>query len=385
VTSDAPRPKRAVELAGGLWVVAERTLPTELMTPAARGALDQVVAMAARHVTVVQKLAERSRLAHIETRELRADLQRLEPTGAVVARSPAMRDAVERVRLVAMHPTTVLLTGESGTGKEVLARELHKRSPRGHRAMLHVNCGAIAEHLVESELFGHERGAFTGADRPHVGLFERAHRGTLLLDEIGELPLPAQAKLLRVLQERTIRRVGGTAQIDVDVRVIAATHRSLAEMVTAGTFREDLLYRLDVFAIRVPPLRERPGDLAPLVHAIVAELAGRLSIEPPPVTRTLLDALAAHTWPGNVRELANVLETALILGDRKALVIPRELVRTPRKPGFASAMRATIEETLRLTRGKIYGDDGAAARLGLPPATLQSKMKKLGIERRAFR
>jgi len=385
VPSTAGRSKRAVELAHGLWLVAERALPAELTAPAVRSALDQVVEMATRHVTVVQKLAERSRLAHVETRELRADLQRLEPTGAIVARSAAMRDTLERVRLVAAHPTTVLLTGESGTGKEVLAREIHRRSQRAHRAMLHVNCGAIAEHLVESELFGHERGAFTSADRTHVGLFERAHRGTLLLDEVGELPLAAQAKLLRVLQERTVRRVGGTAEISVDVRVIAATHRSLAEMVAARTFREDLMYRLDVFAIHVPPLRERVGDLAPLVHAIVGELAARLAIEPPPVTRTLLEALGAHTWPGNVRELANVLETALILGDRKALVIPRELVRAPRRAGFALAMRATIEEALRLTRGKIYGDDGAAARLALPPATLQSKMKKLGIDRRSFR
>jgi MoxR-like ATPase len=173
-----------------------------------------------------------------------------------------MRDAVERAHRVAVHPTTVLLTGESGSGKEVLAREIHRCSPRAHRSMLQLNCGAIPESLVESELFGHERGAFTGADRVHAGLFERAHGGTLFLDEVGELPLGTQVKLLRVLQDQRISRIGGAAVIEVDVRLIAATNRTLTAMVADGTFREDLYYRLDVFAIRVPPLRERRADLA---------------------------------------------------------------------------------------------------------------------------
>jgi transcriptional regulator with PAS, ATPase and Fis domain len=299
-----------------------------------------------------------------------------------------MREVVERARRVAVHPTTVLITGESGSGKEVVAREIHRCSPRGHRPIVVVNCGAIPESLVESELFGHERGAFTGADRLHVGVFERAHRGTLLLDEIGELPVAAQVKLLRVLQERTIRRVGGTVEIEVDVRLIAATNRSLAAMVDAGTFRQDLYYRLDVFSIRVPPLRERREDLAPLASALVVQLAERLEMTPPPVTRAVLAKLAAHSWPGNVRELANVLETSLILGGGRSLELVDEFSRRREAdvngPRFEAAVRSAIEESLRATRGKIYGIDGAAARLGLKPGTLQSKMKKLGIRRDGF-
>jgi transcriptional regulator with PAS, ATPase and Fis domain len=257
--------------------------------------------------------------------------------------------------------------------------------------MLQLNCGAIPASLIESELFGHERGAFTGADRVHVGLFERAHRGTLFLDELGELPLVAQVKLLRVLQERQIRRVGGTAVIDVDVRLIAATNRKLDEMVNDGTFREDLYYRLDVFSIRVPSLRERRGDLAPLVSSLVGQLAQKLGTDAPRVTRAALARLEAHDWPGNVRELMNVLETAMILGGGRSLELPEEFARRtsrtlpdPTGSRFEHAMRNTIEESLRATRGKIYGAEGAAARLGLKPGTLQSKMKKLGIRRDDF-
>jgi formate hydrogenlyase transcriptional activator len=303
-----------------------------------------------------------------------------------VARSPAMRDAVERAHRVAAYPTTVLLTGESGSGKEVLAREIHRRSPRARRPMLQLNCGAIPESLVESELFGHERGAFTGADRVHAGLFERADGGTLFLDEVGELPLGTQVKLLRVLQDQRISRVGGTAVIEVDVRLIAATNRTLTAMVNGGTFREDLYYRLDVFAIRVPPLRERRADLVPLVKVLLAQLSKKLGIASPQLTRAALAKLEAHDWPGNVRELMNVLETALILGEGRTLELP-ELARRTNKgvtTQFDGAVREAIEESLRATRGKIYGTDGAAARLGLKPGTLQSKMKKLGIRRPEF-
>jgi formate hydrogenlyase transcriptional activator len=392
-TVDPTPDQSAAIIAPGLAVVATRPLPAEYERPEFRAALEQVIASATRHMTVVQRVASLSRRAHVEGRELRADLQRLGPHAEVVARSAAMREVLARAQLVAAHPTTVLITGESGSGKEVLAREIHRRSPRAHRSMLQLNCGAIPETLVESELFGHERGAFTGADRVHIGLFERAHRSTLFLDEVGELPLSAQVKLLRVLQERQVRRVGGAAQIDVDVRLIAATNRPLAAMVADGRFREDLYYRLDVFAIRVPPLRERRGDLAPLVTALLAQLSERLGLDPPPVTRTVLSRLDAHDWPGNVRELANVLETALILGNARALELPEDFTQrttrrskaAPDRPRFESAVREAIEESLRATRGKIYGSDGAAARLGLKPATLQSKMQKLGIRRHDFR
>ncbi len=385
-----PDPK-ADTIAEGLAVIATRPMPAELTTPAFREALAQVIATATRHMSVVQRVATLSRRAHVESRELRADLQRLEDPGEIVARSQAMRDALARTRLVAAHPTTVLLVGESGSGKEVLAREIHRRSPRAHRPMLHLNCGAIPESLIESELFGHERGAFTGADRMHVGMFERADRGTLFLDEVGELPLSAQVKLLRVLQERQIRRVGSTAVVAVDVRLIAATNRSLAAMVADGTFREDLYYRLDVFAIRVPSLRERRGDLAPLVGSLVEQLARKLGFEPPPVTRAVLSKLDSHDWPGNVRELMNVIEVSLILGSGRSLELPEEFSNRSKhteasvRPRLESAVREAIEQSLRQTRGKIYGGDGAAARLGLKPGTLQSKMKKLGIRRDNFR
>ncbi len=388
---DGPSDTKAKVLVPGLAIVLTGRMPEMLATPEFRDLLGRIVHMATRQMEVVQRVAKLSRRAHVQSRELRADLERLEPSAEIVARSAAMRDALARVHLVAAHPTTVLITGESGTGKEVLAREIHRSSPRGHRAMLQLNCGAIPENLVESELFGHECGAFTGADRTHLGLFERADRGTLFLDEVGELPLAAQVKLLRVLQERQIRRVGGAAQIDVDVRLIAATNRSLAAMVADGTFREDLYYRLDVFAIRVPPLRDRRGDFGPLVSALVRELADKLGVDAPPVTRALLTKLEAHDWPGNVRELMNVLETALILGGGRSLELPEEFTRRSAKsandatrPRFEGAIRDAIEESLRATRGKIYGTDGAAARLGLKPGTLQSKMRKLGIRREDF-
>ena len=386
----SPHP-RAVSVAPGLAVVPAHSLPPAFTSDEFRTVLGQIVETAARHMTVVQRVADLSRRAHVQSRELRASLERLDPHTDVVARSPAMRAALERAQRVAAYPTTVLLTGESGSGKEVLAREVHRRSTRAHRPMLQLNCGAIPDSLIESELFGHERGAFTGADRVHVGLFERAHRATLFLDEVGELPLAAQVKLLRVLQERQIRRVGGTAVIDVDVRLIAATNRNLAAMVSDGTFREDLYYRLDVFTIHVPPLRERRADFAALVSALIGQLALKLDISPPQVTRAALGRLEAHDWPGNVRELMNVLETALILGGGNSLALPEEFTRrTSRKsadvvgPRFSHAMRTTIEESLRATRGKIYGTDGAAARLGLKPGTLQSKMKELGIRRDDF-
>lgn len=386
----SPADPRAITIAPGLAVTLGGRLREEYATVVFRDVLGRIVETAARHLDVVQRVATLSRRAHVASRELRADLQRLESATQIVARSTAMRDAVARAHLVAAHPTTVLITGESGSGKEVLAREIHGRSPRAHRPMMQLNCGAIPEHLVEGELFGHERGAFTGADRAHAGLFERAHRGTLFLDELGELPLQAQVKLLRVIQERRLRRVGGTAEIEVDVRLIAATNRPLAAMVANGSFREDLYYRLDVFAIRVPPLRERRGDLAPLVTALVAQLAEKLDIKPPPVTRTVLAKLDSHDWPGNVRELMNVLETALILGGGESLELPEELARrslrktVDTRPKFETAVREAIEESLRATRGKIYGSDGAAARLGLKPGTLQSKMRKLGIRREEY-
>jgi transcriptional regulator with GAF, ATPase, and Fis domain len=379
-------------LATGLAVVPTAALPDFCTSPAFRQALGQAVAAATRHLDVIKRVAQVSRRAHSENRELRADLDRLGHHGEIVARSVAMQAVLARVGLVARHPTTVLLSGESGTGKEVLAREIHGRSGRSHRPLIQLNCGAMPEALVESELFGHERGAFTGADRVHMGAFERAHRGTLFLDEVGELPLAAQAKLLRVLQDRRIRRIGGETELEVDVRLIAATNRRLSAMVPEGAFREDLYYRLDVFAIHIPPLRERRGDLGPLVSTLARDLAQKLALPVPSISRAFLTRLEAHDWPGNVRELMNTLETAMILGGGSGLELPDDFPRRSKRGDvgcpdprrFESAVRLAIEDALRATRGKIYGSDGAAARLGLPPGTLQSKMRRLGVQRGSF-
>ncbi len=378
----------AIMLAPNLAVVVRGALPDYVTGTEFQRALTQVITAAAEHAEVIQRVARLSQRAHTENRALRADLARLEHRTRIVARSVAMRAAIARAERVARHTSTVLLLGESGTGKEVLAHEIHRLSLRGHRSIVQINCGAIPEGLLDSELFGHERGAFTGADRKHVGAFERAHRGTLFLDEVAELPPGAQVKLLRVLQERQLRRVGGEVQIDVDVRLIAATNRSLAAMVEQGTFREDLYYRLDVFSIQLPPLRDRRGDLPLLAAQLVDELARKLGMSAPTISRSVLARLEAHDWPGNVRELMNVLETALILGDGKTLELPDELRRRskPRttEAGLKAMIRSTIEDALRTTHGKIYGTGGAAELLGLKPGTLQSKMVKLGIRRDGF-
>jgi formate hydrogenlyase transcriptional activator len=369
--------RRAIELVPNLRIATSGALPDYFANRAFLDALAQVIETARRQIETIERLAAVSRQSFAKGKELREAIARAEHGNGLVARSSRMQGVLARVQLVARHPTTVLVTGESGTGKELVARELHRLSPRSHRPFLMLNCGAIPPELVESELFGHERGAFTGADRAHAGIFERANGGTLLLDELGDLPLAAQAKLLRVLQERTVRRVGGTHELPFDVRVIAATHRDLR----SGAFREDLYYRLAVFQIEVPPLRARREDIAPLATALIAELAQKLGVPPTTLSTTDLAALESYDWPGNVRELRNVLETILVIGELPAFA-HRAALRA--NTSLDAATREAIEDALRSTHGKIYGASGAAARLGLPPATLQSKMKKLGIDRVAF-
>ena len=234
---------------------------------------------------------------------------------AIVGRHPKLRAALKLLRRVAATEATVLLTGESGTGKELFARAIHGLSPRRGGPFAAVNCAAIPEALVENELFGHEKGAFTGADRRQAGRFEAAAGGTLFLDEIGELPLAVQGKVLRVLEERTFERIGGGPTLNADVRLVAATNRDLSGMVAAGSFRADLYYRLEVFPIELPPLRERPSDVPHLVRHLLAEIAARLGRQPPAPDAEALELLAAQSWPGNVRELGNVLERAVILSE----------------------------------------------------------------------
>src|ERR1700680_3978118 len=308
----------------------------------------------------------------------------------IVGNSAALRRVLEIVRIVAATNATVLINGETGTGKELIAEAIHKCSERSHGPFVKVNCAAIPAGLLESELFGHERGAFTGAVTRSIGRFERANRGSLCLDEIGDLPLELQPKILRVIQERQFERLGSAATIQSDVRVICATHRDLVEMVNKREFRADLFYRLSVFPIEVPPLRERPEDIRLLVHHFAMDYAARMNKRITGVSDDFMAVLQRHSWPGNVRELQNFIERSVILSTRAVLSgPPPELTHiTPDgsispKPSAPVTLQQVesshIVETLQKTEGVIGGPKGAAARLGLPRTTLISKMKRLGI------
>jgi transcriptional regulator with GAF, ATPase, and Fis domain len=307
-----------------------------------------------------------------------------------VGESDAVRRVLEKVAQVAATDATVLIRGETGTGKELIARAIHRASARRLKPLVAVNCGAIASGLVESELFGHEKGAFTGALARRLGQFELAQGGTLFLDEIGDLSPALQVKLLRVLQEGELVRVGGTQPVKVDVRVIAATHRDLPAMVQAGEFRQDLYYRLNVFPILIPPLRDRPEDLPLLVRHLAARYATRLGKRIDTIPEAVLARLAAYAWPGNVRELANLLERSVIVTRGSVLELAEWAtgVHAPVAPAAPASPRALLEverehilQTLERTRWKVSGPGGAAEALGLKPTTLEARMKKLGIER----
>jgi transcriptional regulator with GAF, ATPase, and Fis domain len=315
------------------------------------------------------------------------------------SRSAAVREVARRARQVAETDTPVLILGETGTGKERLAAAIHKWSRRAEQPFVTLNCAAIPEGLLESELFGHVKGAFTGASRDRPGRFQMANGGTLLLDEIGELPVPLQAKLLRVLQEGRFEPVGNDRPVKVDVRVLAATHVVLEKAIRERRFREDLYYRLSVFPLHLPPLRERLEDLPALAAALLEEQARRTGRRGRRVTPEGLKHLAAYEWPGNIRELANVLERATILSPRRELgpaVLDLPAGTEAHRRGAAhvsgagrhlatldDVQRAHIERALAVTGGRIYGKGGAAERLGLKPSTLQSRMKKLAVRRAA--
>lgn len=322
---------------------------------------------------------------------------------AIVGAGGGLRAVMERVSQVAPSDVPVLILGDTGSGKEVIARAIHTRSPRAAGPFVRVNCGAIPPELIDSELFGHEKGAFTGATDTRPGWFERADGGTLLLDEVGELPLAAQVRLLRVLQEDHVFRVGGSRPIDVDVRVIAATHRDLPAMVGEKAFREDLWYRLAVFPIRIPSVRERPEDIPDLVRHLAAKSCARIGTRSIPPSEADIALMAAYPWPGNVREMGAVMDRAVILGGGERLEIARALggfapAHTPvspapmRDPGrpesfptLDDAMRDHIAAALRRTRGRIEGPNGAAALLAINPHTLRARMRKLGLDWRAIR
>jgi formate hydrogenlyase transcriptional activator len=303
----------------------------------------------------------------------------------IIGNSVALQRVLEIVRVVAPTDATVLINGETGTGKELIAEAVHKCSGRSNGPFVKVNCAAIPAGLLESELFGHERGAYTGAFARSVGRFERANRGTLFLDEIGDLPLELQPKLLRVIQERQFERLGGAASIHTDVRVICATHRNLFEMINERQFRADLFYRLSVFPISLPPLRERPEDIRLLVAHFAADCAARMRKRVTAISEEFMGALVRHSWPGNVRELQNLIERSVILSP--STVVTGSLTELTNKSKSSPAVtledaeRSLILQTLQQTNGVIGGRDGAAARLGLPRTTLISKMKRLGINR----
>ncbi|MBT8479167.1 MAG: sigma 54-interacting transcriptional regulator, partial [Gemmatimonadetes bacterium] len=339
----------------------------------------------------IEELQEFKRQLEDENLFLRQELETTHGFADIVGESDALVYVLHRVEQVAATDTTVLIEGETGVGKELVARAIHRRSLRATRPFITVDCGALPANLIESELFGHEKGSFTGAMGLRKGRFELAHGGTIFLDEIGELPPDLQVKLLRVLETGEFSRVGASRSQTVDARVIAATNRHLEAEVEAGRLREDLFYRVHVYPITVPPLRERPEDIPLLVHHFVRRLSGHLGKEIDTVPGPTMRRLTEYGWPGNVRELQNVLERSVILSDGSALGLP---------PGFGAARAASpgpiqtdlnvpldtlerehIRNVLASTEWKIEGENGAAGRLGLKPSTLRSRMKKHGIRR----
>jgi transcriptional regulator with GAF, ATPase, and Fis domain len=343
--------------------------------------------------------------AEADKRSLLTRMGRKELGDTIVGADSGLRGVMERAALVARSDVHVLILGETGTGKEVIARVIHTQSERHAGPFLRVNCGAIPMELVDSQLFGHEKGSFTGAVDTHQGWFERANGGTLLLDEVGELPLAAQVRLLRILQDGWMERVGGHQAIHVDVRIVAATHRDLATMVTEGKFREDLWYRIAVFPILLPPLRERREDIARLARHFAERAAARFVLPLALPTPEDIHLLTSYSWPGNIRELSAVIDRAAILGDGKRLEIATALGpgAQPRKesagifaapaaavsggefPSLDEAMSRHIESALTRTRGRIEGRRGAAAILKINPHTLRARMRKLKIDWRKYR
>jgi formate hydrogenlyase transcriptional activator len=305
----------------------------------------------------------------------------------IIGADRGLNHVLDAVGLVAPADASVLIQGETGTGKELIARAIHDQSPRRHQPYVKVNCAAIPAGLLESELFGHERGAFTGAVMQSKGRFQLADRGTLFLDEVGDLPLELQPKLLRVLQEREFERLGSNHTIRVNVRVVAATNLDLVQMVNERRFRADLFYRLNVFPITVPPLRERPDDIPELVWHFVGRFAARMNRNIDVIPDCVMEVLERHHWPGNIRELQNFVERAVVFSEGRVLRPPLEALQAmtrssepgPYSKTLAEAERDHILEVLQHSGGVLGGDNGAAARLGLKRTTLQYRMRKLGI------
>lgn len=356
-----------------------------------------------RRLRELQALRE---AAEADKRALLTKLGRKQINETIVGAEGGLRNVMERVELVASSDMPVLIFGETGSGKEVIARAIHDRSPRRDGPFIRVNCGAIPPELIDSELFGHEKGSFTGATSRRRGWFERADEGTLFLDEVAELPPPAQVRLLRVLEEGHLERVGAEKPTRVDVRIVAATHRDLAEMVQSGEFREDLWYRIVAFPVVLPPLRERTEDIPALARHFAQRAASRLGLTEQMPHPEDIELLTSYHWPGNVRELKSVVERAAILGDGATLEVADALGLSPdadtsardgskQEPApvedpsellpLQEAMRRHIENALRRTDGQIEGEDGAAQLLDINPHTLRGRMRKLNIDWASFR
>jgi hydrogenase-4 transcriptional activator len=351
----------------------------------------------------VREMAALREAAEADRQSLLAKLGRSTLRDTIVGAESGLQAVMERVKLVGRSDVPVLIFGQTGTGKELIARAIHERSPRSGGPFIRVNCGAVPSELIDSQLFGHEKGSFTGATETHRGWFERADRGTLFLDEIGELPPAAQVRLLRVLQDGSFERVGGQQPITVDVRIVAATHRDLSTMVREAKFREDLWYRLAIFPINLPLLRERPDDIPAMARHFAQRAATRFGLPPLMPSAEDLRLLVAYSWPGNVRELGAVMDRAAILGDGQKLEVAKALgVETgggpsPSEPipaapsapaqivSLDAAMKRHIESALTATGGRIEGPQGAAALLEINPHTLRARMRKLGIDWNRFR
>jgi len=383
----------------GVLVVVPGETPDAAALARLADSLDPFAAALAHHLRV-HELDRLREAAEAENEALRARLGRREIVEEIVGADGSLRGVLTRVAQVAATDAPVLILGETGTGKEVIARAIHGRSSRADGPIVRVNCGAIPTELVDSELFGHEKGAFTGAIAPRKGWFERADGGTLFLDEIGDLPLAAQVRLLRILQDGTYERVGGQQTRRVDVRLLAATHRDMETLVAGGLFREDLWYRISVFPLYLPPLRARTADLPALAHHFAQAASHRLGVAALEVDPDDLALMLDYPWPGNVRELAAVVERAAILGGghrldvRGAMGTKLHALRERTAladdldgpfPTLDEAMQRHIERALQRCHGRIEGSNGAAALLGINPHTLRGRMRKLGVAWSAFR
>jgi formate hydrogenlyase transcriptional activator len=330
-----------------------------------------------------------------ENAALREELNQAPMFEEIVGSSEPLRKVLSQINKVAASDSTVLILGQTGTGKELIARAIHKRSKRAGRSFIGVNCGAIPTSLIASELFGHEKGAFTGATQRRLGRFEAASGGTIFLDEVGDLPSDIQIALLRVLQEREIERVGSDRSIPVDVRVLAATHRDLNKLVSEGKFRQDLLYRLNVVPITMPPLRERATDIPILVEYFIARFGKKMGKKFQTIEKKTLKVMQEYEWPGNVRELQNVIERAVTLSDSDTFAVDeawlkREPSEVPHSSGTPNDVlqareKEVIEAALAQSHGRISGPAGAATKLGIPDSTLEGKIKRLGIDKYRFK